>query len=151
MWNFLAPPAHKQELPAEGTRLPLTVTELRSALVPRTCPKRASPWSYCTLIPEIRFKASPMLESGNLPTWSADTTLVIPKLLFWALMARRCPWNAPPTTTSWSSTPSFSTTSFSKVRPAGIVSRIYSPIAISFFLTIVKHHIIPQNTIYAPI
>ena len=28
---------------AEGTRLPLTVTELRSALVPRTCPKRLLP------------------------------------------------------------------------------------------------------------
>ena len=106
---------------AEGTRLPLMVTELISALVPRTCPKRASPWSYCTLIPEIRFKASPMLESGNLPTWSAETTFLIPRLFFCELIARRCPWKAPPTTTSWSSSPSFSMTSFSRVRPSGIV------------------------------
>ena len=106
---------------AEGRRLPLMVTELRSAEVPRTCPKRASPWSYCTLIPLMRFNASPILESGNLPTWSAETTLVIPRLFFCALMARRCPWKAPPTTISCSSNPSLSTTSFSSVFPAGMV------------------------------
>ena len=106
---------------AEGMRLPLMVTELRSADVPRTCPKRASPWSYCTLIPEIRFSASPMFESGNLPTWSAETTFLMPRLLFCELMARRCPWKAPPITISCNSTPSFSMTSLSSVLPSGMV------------------------------
>ena len=96
---------------AEGKRLPFTVTEVRSALVPRTCPKRASPWSYCTLIPLIRFSASPIFESGNLPTWSALTTLVTPIELFCICSARLCPENAPLTFTSASSTPSFITIS----------------------------------------
>ena len=95
---------------AEGRRLPFTVTDVRSALVPRTCPKRASPWSYWTLMPFMRFSASPMFESGNFPTWSALTTLVTPIELFCICMARLWPENAPFTFTSSSSMPSVSTT-----------------------------------------
>ena len=67
------------------------------------------------------FKGVTDVGVGELATWSAETTFVIPMLFFCELMARRCPWKAPPTTTSCNSTPSFSTTSFSSVRPAGMV------------------------------
>ena len=60
----------------------LRLNEKLTHMGQRTCPKRASPWSYCTLMPLMRFSASPMLESGNLPTWSALTTLVTPIELF---------------------------------------------------------------------
>ena len=97
---------------ADGRRLPLTVTEVRSALVPRTCPKRASPWSYCTLMPLMRLSASPMFESGNFPTWSADTTLVRPMPLFCIWRARRWPVKAPCTSISLRAWPSLMTKSF---------------------------------------
>ena len=58
------------------------------------------------------FKGVTDVGVGELATWSAETTFVIPMLFFCELMARRCPWKAPPTTTSCNSTPSFSTTSF---------------------------------------
>ncbi len=109
---------------ADGSLLPLTVTDVRSALVPLTCPKRASPWSYCTLIPLILFNASPIFESGNFPTWSADTTFVTPIAAFCIWKALRCPEKAPSTSTSFSSAPSSSTTSLVSTLPLAIVTVI---------------------------
>ena len=87
---------------AEGMRLPLSVTEFNSEARPRTMMLRASPWSFCMVMPGTRFSASPMLESGKRPTWSAEITLVTLRLVFCWLNALACPraWS-PMTTTSF--------------------------------------------------
>ena len=53
-----------------------------------------------------------MLESGNFPAWSADTTLVNPMPLFCIWRARRCSLSAPCTSISFSSWPSLITKLF---------------------------------------
>ena len=67
--------------------------------VPRTCPKRASPWSYWTLMPGMRFIASPMFASAKRLIWSAATILLTPSLFRCSVNARRCPSTMPDTTT----------------------------------------------------
>ena len=83
-------------LSADGILLPFRVTEFNCGDKPRTITFLASPWSICIVIPGIRLIASPMFASGNLPTWSVDTMLVIFCLFFCVLRALDCPLSPNP-------------------------------------------------------
>ena len=72
---------------ADGILSPLIVAELKLDGVPLIWPNLASPISLYTATPGMRFKASPIFESGNFPTWSDDIILLMFVLFFWLLSA----------------------------------------------------------------
>ena len=96
---------------ADGIRLPLSVTELSSEDRPRIIILRASPWSFCIVMPGTRFRASPILASGKRPTWSEEMTLVMFLLVFCWLNALAWPRIISPITTTSSRTWTSSTIS----------------------------------------
>ena len=85
---------------AEGIRSPFKVTEFKAGAIPLIMMFRASPWSYCMVIPCTLFKASPIFASGKRPTWSEEITLVMFLLVFCWLIALACPLKRSPIITT---------------------------------------------------
>ena len=109
---------------AEGMRFPFSVTELSSEASPRTTILRASPWSFCMAMPGTRFSASPMLESGKRPIWSAEMTFDTLTFVFCWFSALACPraWSPMTTTAPISCAPSCITKSTTAFPPAVTVA-----------------------------